>query len=129
MTAMPRVLRYGSVVMAAVLLSMAAPAGAVLAAASTQSPAIVVAGVEPSQGQVVGVGMPVTVRFAKPITDRAAAEQSIHITAPVDTPGRFHWLNDNAVQWLPDGRWPAHSDIQVLAGGFSTRFETGAAVL
>jgi lipoprotein-anchoring transpeptidase ErfK/SrfK len=112
----------------AAVLVMAAPAGAALGL-TAPAPTIAVAGVEPSQGEVVGVGMPVTVRFAKPVANRAAAEQSIHVTTPTNTTGRFQWLNDNAVQWLPDGYWPAHSHIQVLAGGFSTSFETGAAVL
>jgi lipoprotein-anchoring transpeptidase ErfK/SrfK len=130
---MPTALRYGFAVMATALLSItmsvSAPGGVSLAAVPPSASNLVVAGVEPSPGQVVGVAMPVTLRFAKPVTDRDTAEQSIQIVSPTKTSGRFQWLNDNAVQWLPDGYWPAHSHIQVLVNGFSTTFETGAATM
>ncbi|HZQ32044.1 MAG TPA: L,D-transpeptidase [Mycobacterium sp.] len=126
---MPRAIRYGLVLTVTAVLWLAAPAGAGLAAVVTSAATIPVAGIEPSQGQVVGVAMPVTVRFAKPITNRAAAEKLIQVSTPTNTTGRFNWLNDNAVQWLPNGFWPAHSEIEVKANGYTTRFETGSTVL
>jgi lipoprotein-anchoring transpeptidase ErfK/SrfK len=123
---MPRTFRYGLVVIVTAVVSIAAPTGTSLAAIAPAN--MVVAGVEPTQGEVVGVAMPVTVRFAKPITDRAAAEQSIRITSSPATPGRFAWLNDTAVQWQPSRYWPAHSQIQVMSNGFATTFETGSVV-
>jgi lipoprotein-anchoring transpeptidase ErfK/SrfK len=89
----------------------------------------VVASVQPSRGDVVGVAQPVTVRFAKPVGDRAAAEQSIQITAASAPSGRFSWFNDFAVQWIPNSFWPAHSQINVSAGTFATSFETASAVV
>ena len=88
-----------------------------------------VASIKPAPGQVVGVAMPVTVTFAGPIADRAAAEHTIAFTSPATPTGSFTWLNDRAVQWNPDGFWPAHSPITVTAGGAKTTFETGAAVV
>jgi lipoprotein-anchoring transpeptidase ErfK/SrfK len=73
--------------------------------------------------------MPVTVRFAVPIANRAAAERSIHVTTAANTPGQFRWLNDNVVQFVPIGFWPAHSRIEVSAYGFKTEFGSGAAVV
>jgi lipoprotein-anchoring transpeptidase ErfK/SrfK len=43
--------------------------------------------------------------------------------------GGFVWLNDEVLQWKPDGFWPAHSPVTVVAGGAPTQFETGAAVV
>jgi lipoprotein-anchoring transpeptidase ErfK/SrfK len=125
---MPRVIRYAAVVMA-MAVSVAAPGGVSEAAITASPDHAVVASVEPSAGQVVGVGMPVTVRFAEPVVDRSAAEQSIQIVSPTSTDGRFTWLNANAVQWVPSEFWPAHSRIHLLGTGFATNFETAAAVV
>lgn len=106
-----------------------ATSGGVSHAAVAPSTQNVVASVEPSRGEVVGVAMPVSVRFAKPIADRTAAELSIRVISPTNTTGRFNWLNDNVVQWVPNEFWPAHSRIQVLTHNFSTNFETAASVV
>jgi len=126
---MPTALRYGLAVMATALLFVAAPPGMSLAAVLPSASNVVVAGVDPSPGETVGVAMPVTVRFAKPVSNRDTAEQSIEIISPTKTSGRFQWLNDNAVQWLPDSYWPAHSQIHLLVNGFKTDFNTGAATV
>ena len=85
-----------------------------------------VANVSPSPGQVVGVAMPITVTFAEPVADRAAAERSFAISAPRAPQGNFVWLKNDVVQWNPSSYWPAHSDISVSMEGFKTDFHTGA---
>jgi lipoprotein-anchoring transpeptidase ErfK/SrfK len=96
--------------------------------AAAPSPLAVV-NVAPAAGEVVGVGMPVTVTFMKPVVDRAAAERSIDVTSPNAPPGTFTWLNESAVQFTPTGFWPAHSTIALSVGGAKTSFQTGAAVV
>jgi lipoprotein-anchoring transpeptidase ErfK/SrfK len=126
-TNMPKALR--SLV---VVIAMAAPAAAppVSRAAVAPSPHHhAIASVEPSAGQLVGVAMPVTVRFAKPVVDRSAAEQSVQIVSPAKTEGRFTWLNAHAVQWVPSEFWPARSRIHVLGTNFATSFDTAATVV
>jgi lipoprotein-anchoring transpeptidase ErfK/SrfK len=123
---MPRVLRCGIVVLATLVLFATAPVGTGIAATTA---GVVVAGVTPSHGDVVGIGMPVTVRFTAPVINRAAAERSIHVESPATLPGQFRWLNDTVVQWVPVGLLPAHSHIEVNAYGFSTEFETGASLV
>lgn len=100
-----------------------------LAAVAPPAADFTVATVQPAPGEVVGVAQPVTVRFTKPIPDRAAAERSITITSSRNTPGRFTWLNDSVVQWNPAQLWPAHTRVTVKAGPASTEFETGSAVV
>jgi lipoprotein-anchoring transpeptidase ErfK/SrfK len=97
------------------------------AAASTAN--VTVASMQPARGEVVGVAQPVVVRFTARIADRAAAEQTITVSSPRDTSGRFTWVNDHVVQWNPDGLWPAHTTVTVMAGPASTEFETGPAVI
>lgn len=121
------------------VLGITALATAVLATVSAGSPAAAairvadptptVAGLQPANGEVVGVAHPVIVTFTGPVTDRAAAEKSITISSSPALTGSFTWVDDAVAQWNPDELWPARTEITALAGGFSTSFETGAAVV
>jgi lipoprotein-anchoring transpeptidase ErfK/SrfK len=108
-------------------MMIAGSAGPSVAAVS--APNLTVATVQPQRGEVVGVAQPVVVRFSTPISDRAAAEQGIHIATSRTVTGRFSWVNDTVVQWIPDSFWPAHSQVTVMTGGLPTTFETGPVVL
>ncbi|MBV8862603.1 MAG: L,D-transpeptidase [Mycobacterium sp.] len=88
-----------------------------------------VASIQPANGQVVGVAHPVIVTFIKPVNDRAAAERAIKITTSNHTTGRFSWVDDNIVQWTPNGYWPARSHVGVQVHALGTGFETGDAVV
>jgi len=88
-----------------------------------------VASVQPTNGQVVGVAQPIVVTFTGPVPDRAAAERSISVTSPANVTGRFEWLDDTVVQFVPDHYWPGHSEITMMAGGIPRTFGTGATVL
>ncbi|MEO8814348.1 MAG: L,D-transpeptidase [Mycobacterium sp.] len=87
------------------------------------------ASIQPASGSVVGVGYPVIVTFIAPVGDRAAAERGIRINSSGHTTGKFDWVSDDVVQWVPDGFWPAHSTVRVDAHGLSTGFQTGDAVV
>jgi lipoprotein-anchoring transpeptidase ErfK/SrfK len=104
-----------------------APAG--LAAVPGPSSELAITAISPATGDVVGVAAPIEVTFAEPVTNRAHAEQSVHITSSNTPTGKFTWLSNQIAQWVPDQFWPAHSPISVTAGGFSTSFETGSAVV
>jgi lipoprotein-anchoring transpeptidase ErfK/SrfK len=43
--------------------------------------------------------------------------------------GKFEWLDNDVVQWVPERYWPAHSTVALSVGGLSTDFKTGPAVL
>jgi len=90
---------------------------------------VAVANISPAAGQVVGVGMPVTVTFANPVADRAAAERSFRVTSPDAPRGTFAWLTNDVVQWTPSTYWPAHSAVALSVGGLKTSFEAGASVV
>jgi lipoprotein-anchoring transpeptidase ErfK/SrfK len=116
-----------------------AAAVAVLAMAGSSAPSTAaiappnatpgVASIQPANGAVVGVAHPVIVTFTGPVSDRAAAEREIKITAPNRITGRFSWVDNNVVQWIPDGYWPAHSHIGVAVHALSTGFDTGDRVV
>lgn len=88
-----------------------------------------VAWILPADGAVVGVAHPVVVTFSAPVTDRVAAERSIHVTSPGNMPGHFEWVKNNVVHWVPNHYWPAHSHVSVGVHALTTGFETGDELL
>ena len=124
---MHKALRYVLAVTGTSTVLLAGAMGNGVAAVPSPS---AVANVAPAAGEVVGVGMPVTVTFTKPVVDRAAAVRSIAFTSTKTPTGHFTWLSGQGpCKGSPTGFWPAHSTISVTAGGFKTNFETGASVV
>ena len=122
-----RALMYGAAI--STITAPALPSGPTLAVATAPTNQLAIASIEPTPGQVVGVGEPLTVNFVGPIIDRAAAERALNITASNGQAGRVEWLNDHVLQWKPVGFWPSHSHITMMSGGFATDITTGAAVV
>jgi lipoprotein-anchoring transpeptidase ErfK/SrfK len=113
---------------AVAVLAMAGSSAPSMAAIAPPNPlpdAENIASIQPAAGAVVGVAHPVIVTFTTPVSDRAAAERSIKITAPNHMTGRFDWVDNNVVQWIPNGYWPAHSHIGVAVHALTTGFDTG----
>ena len=98
-------------------------------AAATQSERFAVTSVLPTRGDVVGVAHPVVVTFSAPVANRHAAERAIDIKTTPAMTGKFEWLDNDVVQWVPDRFWPAHSTVALSVGGVATEFETGPAVV
>jgi len=107
---------------------VAGPAGVSVAAAN-QSYVFTVASVLPTRGEVVGVAHPVVVTFRAPVANRHAAERAIEVKSAPAMTGRFEWLDNDVVQWVPDRYWPPHSTVALSVGGLSTEFKTGPAVV
>jgi lipoprotein-anchoring transpeptidase ErfK/SrfK len=120
------------------VISAAEPAGASVpsakqpdkpAAAAKQPDKPAIASVLPARGEIVGVAHPVVVTFGAPVADRRAAERAIDIKSSPAMTGKFEWLDNHVVQWIPDRFWPAHSTVALSVGGLSTNFATGPAVI
>lgn len=124
---MTSAVRYVLAVMVGV--STALVPGAVATSGAAVPMQATVANVAPAPGDVVGVAMPITVTFTRPVIDRAAAERAIDISSPKTPAGTFDWLAGDQVRWTPSAYWPAHATISVTALGFKTTFGTGAAVV
>ena len=89
----------------------AGPAGASMAAANqSYEPAAAanqlhkpaIASVLPTRGEVVGVAHPVVVTFSAPVADKRATERAIDIESTPAMTGKFEWLENDVVQWVPD---------------------------
>ena len=55
----------------------------------------------PDDGEVVGVGQPIAVRFDENIPDRVAAQKAITVTTDPPVEGAFYWLSNREVRWRP----------------------------
>jgi lipoprotein-anchoring transpeptidase ErfK/SrfK len=107
---------------------VSAPADVTLAAAN-HSYGLAVASLLPARGAVVGVAHPVVVTFRTPVSNRRAAERVIDVKSTPATTGKFEWLDDDVVRWVPDRFWPAHSTVALSVGDVHSEFQTGPAVL
>ncbi|WP_442799840.1 L,D-transpeptidase [Nocardia sp. NBC_01730] len=82
-----------------------------------------------TDGEVVGIAQPIIITFKDPVADRAAAEQAIKVTSSKPAPGHFYWRGDRQVRWRPDEFWPDNTDVQVQAGGTTSSFKIGDALV
>ncbi|HET7665154.1 MAG TPA: L,D-transpeptidase [Mycobacterium sp.] len=76
----------------------------------------------PTNGAKVGAAKPIYINFARPIADRALAEQAIHISSIPPVPGRFYWTSDTQVRWRPQDFWPAGTIVGIDASGTKSMF-------
>jgi lipoprotein-anchoring transpeptidase ErfK/SrfK len=97
----------------------------------------------PNDGEVVGVGQPIAIRFDENIGDRIAAQRAIKITTSPAVEGAFYWLSNREVRWRPQNYWKPGTtvDVQVDTYGVdmgdglfgqddaSTRFTVGDEVI
>src|SRR5581483_6634223 len=67
----------------------------------------------PSDGEVVGIGQPIAIRFDENIPDRLAAQKSIKITTSPPVDGAFYWLNNREVRWRPQNFWKPGTQVDV----------------
>jgi lipoprotein-anchoring transpeptidase ErfK/SrfK len=79
----------------------------------------------PTNGSMVGVAKPIYINFARPIADRALAEQAIHISSVPPVPGRFYWTSDTQVRWRPQDFWPKGTIVNIDASGAKSSFRVG----
>src|SRR5207248_7681259 len=71
--------------------------------------------ISPAESETVGVGMPVSVGFNKPIPVplRKAVEQRLSVTATSAVSGAWHWVRANEVHWRPQTYWPSGTKVTV----------------
>ena len=69
----------------------------------------------PLQGQTVGVGMPVVIRFDVPVTDKASIQKHLQVVSQPAQVGAFHWVSDSEVHWRPRTYWQPGTKVNVRA--------------
>jgi lipoprotein-anchoring transpeptidase ErfK/SrfK len=67
----------------------------------------------PDDGATVGVGMPVSLRFSRPVADRAAVERAVEVTADPPVPLAAHWFGDRRLDVRPEHLWTPGTQVRV----------------
>lgn len=67
----------------------------------------------PNEGEVVGVGQPVAIRFDENITNRLAAQRAITVKTDPPVEGAFYWLSNREVRWRPAEYWEPGTKVEV----------------
>jgi lipoprotein-anchoring transpeptidase ErfK/SrfK len=83
----------------------------------------------PVNGSMVGVAKPIVINFQRPIADRALAQAAVHVSSNPPVPGKFYWMSDTQLRWRPIDFWPAHTIVDIDAGGTKSSFRTGDALV
>jgi hypothetical protein len=94
---------------------------------STVKPAKEVrATLNPTDDAEVGVAMPISVKFASPVKDKAAAEKALKVTTDKNVEGSWGWLSETQVDWRPKEYWPANITVNVEAKLYGVALGGGA---
>ncbi|MGW2406547.1 L,D-transpeptidase [Streptomyces sp. NPDC001739] len=70
----------------------------------------------PEDGSTVGVGMPVSLNFDKPVTNKAAVESAIKVSSSSNQRVVGHWFSDTRLDFRPQEYWKAHSKVTMTLG-------------
>ncbi|WP_330332280.1 Ig-like domain-containing protein [Streptomyces sp. NBC_00536] len=65
----------------------------------------------PDEGSKVGVGMPVSIDFNKPIKDKKAVQAAINVSSSSGQEVVGHWFGDQRLDFRPDQYWAANSTV------------------
>jgi lipoprotein-anchoring transpeptidase ErfK/SrfK len=79
----------------------------------------------PNDGEVVGVGQPVEVRFDEKIPNRLAAQKAIKVTTNPPVDGAFYWLNNREVRWRPAQYWKPGTTVDVAVNTYGVDLGDG----
>ncbi|MEV6975066.1 Ig-like domain-containing protein [Kitasatospora sp. NPDC093806] len=67
----------------------------------------------PEDGSTVGVGMPVSINFSKPVTDRKAVQQAITVIAEPGVEIVGHWFSSTRLDFRPQQYWAKGTKVTV----------------
>ncbi|MGW2486731.1 L,D-transpeptidase [Streptomyces sp. NPDC001606] len=75
-----------------------------------------IAYVTPENRATVGTGMIVSLSFSREITDRAAVERAVHVTARPPVEIRPHWFGNGRLDFRPERYWKPGTEVTVGLG-------------
>jgi len=64
-------------------------------------------------GGQYGVGIPITIMFSRPISNRAAVERAIQLRTSKPVIGAWYWQDDKTVVFRPREYWPQYTTVTV----------------
>ncbi|MGD9621628.1 MAG: Ig-like domain-containing protein [Mycolicibacterium sp.] len=81
--------------------------------------------VMPNDGEVVGIGQPIGIRFDEDIPNRLAAQQAITVRTNPPVHGAFYWLSNREVRWRPAEYWNPGTTIEVAVDTYGVDLGDG----
>ncbi|KPC93049.1 lipoprotein, partial [Streptomyces sp. NRRL F-6602] len=69
--------------------------------------------VTPENRATVGTGMIVSLEFSREITDRAAVERAVRVTADPEVPVAGHWFGRDRLDFRPEEYWRPGTEVTV----------------
>jgi lipoprotein-anchoring transpeptidase ErfK/SrfK len=92
----------------------------------TQSPEnLTMPYVMPNDGEVVGIGQPIAIRFDENIPNRLAAQKAITVRTNPPAAGAFYWLNNREVRWRPAKYWKPGTTVEVAVNTYGVDLGDG----
>jgi len=86
--------------------------------------------ISPGDRAVVGVAMPIVVKFAVEPRDRALIEKNVKVTTVPQVQGAWGWIQHDEGEWgldyRPKGYWPSGMKVHVQANLYGLEFAPGA---
>ena len=79
----------------------------------------------PNDGEAVGIGQPVAIRFDENIPNRLAAQKAITVTTNPPVEGAFYWLNNREVRWRPARYWRPGTTVDVAVNTYGVDLGDG----
>ncbi|MFI0487306.1 Ig-like domain-containing protein [Actinomadura sp. 9N215] len=67
------------------------------------------------KGEKVGVGMPIMIRFDRPVTDKAAVERALHVTPDKPVEGAWRWVAADQAIYRTKTYWQPHQTVRFHA--------------
>jgi lipoprotein-anchoring transpeptidase ErfK/SrfK len=82
-----------------------------------QRPKMLLNTIAPPTGTTVGVAMPISVNFSKPVASSARAdiEKHLKLTTSVPVTGAWHWFSSQRVDFRPKAYWPSGTKVTLDA--------------
>ncbi|WP_242890658.1 L,D-transpeptidase [Actinomadura litoris] len=66
-------------------------------------------------GERVGVGMPIMLRFNRPVADKAAVERALQVTPDKPVEGAWNWIAPDQVTYRTKTYWQPHQRVRFQA--------------
>lgn len=79
----------------------------------------------PNDGEVVGVGQTIAVRFDENIPNRMAAQKAITVTTDPPVEGAFYWVSNREVRWRPKDYWVPGTTVDVKVNTYGVDLGDG----
>lgn len=67
------------------------------------------------KGEKVGIGMPIFVRFDRPVTDKAAVERTLRVTPDKPVEGAWRWVAPDQAVYRTKTYWQPHQTVRFQA--------------